>query len=133
LHRLWNVAWECLDASKQALVAGRTLREAWTMIRAPASAAGYDWVELGFHAMGTASPEFPTVVYAEGYGHPSLNGDGIGDLVLEEGMTFGNNVDVHDSRWKPDIGCMLSDFMVVRPDEAECLIGVPRDLPECGE
>jgi Xaa-Pro aminopeptidase len=130
LLRLWDVAWECLDASKQALVAGRTLREAWTMIRQPAEEAGLDWVELGFHAMGLASPEFPAVVYPVGYGTPTLNGNGIGDLVLEEGMTFGNNVDLHDSRWKPDVGCMLSDFMVVRPGEAECLIGTPRELPQ---
>ncbi len=82
--------------------------------------------------MGTASPEFPTVVYEEGYGSNQLNGHAIGDLVLEEGMTFGNNVDLHDSRWKPDVGCMLSDFMVVRPDEAECLVGVPLELPQVG-
>jgi Xaa-Pro aminopeptidase len=130
LLRLWEVSWECLEASKEALVAGRTLREAWRMIREPAKKAGLDWVELGFHAMGTASPEFPSVVYEENYGSSTLNGDGIGDLVLEEGMTFGNNIDLHDSRWKPDIGCMLSDFMVVRPGRAECLIGTPRELPQ---
>lgn len=132
LLHLWEVARECLEASKRALVVGRTLREAWTMIREPATRAGLDWVELGFHAMGTASPEFPTVVYQEGYGSNQLNGHGIGDLVLEEGMTFGNNIDLHDSRWKPDVGCMLSDFMVVRPDEAECLVGVPPELPQNG-
>jgi Xaa-Pro aminopeptidase len=130
LQRIWDVSWECLEASKEALVVGRTFREAWQMIREPAKRAGLDWVELGFHAMGTASPEFPTVVYEEGYGSPTLNGADIGDLLLEEGMTFGNNIDLHDSRWKPDIGCMLSDFMVVRPGQAECLIDVPRELPE---
>ena len=51
---------------------------------------------------------------------------------LEEGMTFGNNVDLHDSRWKPDVGTMLSDFMVVRPGKAECLIGTPTELPQKG-
>jgi Xaa-Pro aminopeptidase len=132
LLRLWDVSRECLEASKTALVAGRTLREAWEAIRKPAEDAGLDWVELGFHAMGNASPEFPTVIYAPGYGANALNGAGIGDFVLEEGMTFGNNIDLHDSRWKPDIGCMLSDFMVVRPGEAECLIGTPRELPQNG-
>jgi hypothetical protein len=82
--------------------------------------------------MGTASPEFPTVVYKEGYGANSLNGHRIMDMVLEEGMTFGNNVDLHDSRWKPDVGTMLSDFMVVRPKEAECLIGTPTKFPQIG-
>ena len=129
---IWAVSVECLEASKEALVAGRTIREALEIIRKPAARAGLDWVELGFHAMGTASPEFPTVVYQEGYGSNTLNGHRIGDMVLEEGMTFGNIIDLHDSRWKPDVGCMLSDFMVVRPRHAECLIGTPLELPQVG-
>jgi Xaa-Pro aminopeptidase len=132
LLNIWNVSVECLHASKDALVAGKTIREALEIIRRPAAKAGLDWVELGFHAMGTASPEFPTVVYAEGYGSNTLNGYRIMDLVLEEGMTFGNNIDLHDSRWKPDVGTMLSDFMVVRPGKAECLIGTPTELPQIG-
>lgn len=132
LLNIWNVSVECLQASKQALAAGRTIGEALEIIRKPAERAGLDWVELGFHAMGTASPEFPTVVYKEGYGANTLNGHRILDMVLEEGMTFGNNIDLHDSRWKPDVGTMLSDFMVVRPGEAECLIGTPTELPQIG-
>ena len=132
LLNIWNVSVECLQASKEALVAGRTIGEALAIIRKPAARAGLDWVELGFHAMGTASPEFPTVVYEEGYGANTLNGYRIMDMVLEEGMTFGNNIDLHDSRWKPDVGTMLSDFMVVRPKQAECLIGTPTELPQIG-
>ena len=132
LLNIWNVSVECLHASKQALVAGRTIGEAIAMIRQPAEKAGLDFVELGFHAMGTASPEFPTVIYKEGHGTNSLNGHRIMNMVLEEGMTFGNNIDLHDSRWKPDIGCMLSDFMVVRPGQAECLIGTPTELAQVG-
>ncbi len=78
--------------------------------------------------MGLASPEFPTVIYTEGFGYNATNGAGIGELILEEGMCFGNNIDVHDPSWKPDVGCMLSDFMVVREKEAECLIGTPREI-----
>ncbi|MDX3907123.1 MAG: M24 family metallopeptidase [Pigmentiphaga sp.] len=132
LQRIWDVSVECLHASKEALTAGRTIREALEMIRRPAARAGLDWVELGFHAMGTASPEFPTVVYQEGYGSDTLNGHRIGDMVLEEGMCFGNNIDLHDANWKPDVGCMLSDFMVVRPGQAECLIGTPLELAQVG-
>jgi Xaa-Pro aminopeptidase len=132
LLRLWDVSVECLHASKEALVAGKTIREALEIIRRPAAKAGVDWVELGFHAMGTASPEFPTVVYAEAYGSNTLNGHRIMDMALEEGMCFGNNIDLHDSRWKPDVGTMLSDFMVVRPGKAECLIGTPTELPQKG-
>src|SRR5438874_168089 len=132
LLNIWNVSVECLHASKDALVAGKTIREALEIIRRPAAKAGLDWVELGFHAMGTASPEFPTVVYAEGYGSNTLNGYRIMDMVLEEGMCFGNNVDLHDSRWKPDLGTMLSNFMVVRPNKAECLIGTPTEFIQKG-
>jgi Xaa-Pro aminopeptidase len=129
---IWAVSVECLEASKEALIAGRTIREAVAMIRKPAERAGLDFVELGFHAMGLASPEFPTVIYRDGFGSDALNGHGIGDIVLEEGMAFGNNIDLHNSRWKPDVGCMLSDFMVVRPRQAECLIGTPLELAQVG-
>lgn len=132
LQNVWDVSVACLEASERALVPGRTIREAWEMIREPADSAGLDWVELGFHSMSTASPEFPSVVYRPGEGTNALNGSGIGDLVLEEGMTFGNNIDLHDPRWKPDVGCMLADFMVVRPGGAECLVGTPRELPRTG-
>jgi Xaa-Pro aminopeptidase len=128
LQDIWQVSLDCLDASREAFQPGVTLREAWEAIRRPCEDAGYDFVELGFHAMGLASPEFPTVIYRPGYGARSLNGAGIGDLVLEEGMTFGNNIDIHNPRWKPDVGCMLSDFMVVRPGGAELLIGTPREI-----
>jgi len=132
LLRVWDVAQESFEASRHALRAGNTLGEAWREIRAPAARAGVSWVELGFHAMGTASPEFPTVVYEEGYGPPQLNGHGIADLELEEGMTFGNNIDLHDASWKPDVGCMVAGFMVVRPGEAESLVDVPKELPQVG-
>lgn len=128
IRRIWEVSVETLAVSRHALVAGRTLREAWQMIREPAKKAGLDWVELGFHAMGLGSPEFPTVVYEEGYGGGEFNGAGIGDFVLEDGMAFGNNIDLHDSEWRPDVGCMLADFMIVRPDRAECLIGTPTEM-----
>ncbi|MBL8335616.1 MAG: aminopeptidase P family protein [Rhodoferax sp.] len=132
LQNIWDVSVECLHASREALTAGRTIREAVEMIRKPARKSGLDYVELGFHAMGTASPEFPTVIYQEGFGSNALNGHGIGDMVLEEGMCFGNNLDLHDSSWKPDVGCMLSDFMVVRPGQAECLIGTPLEIGLAG-
>jgi Xaa-Pro aminopeptidase len=132
LRRLWDVAVECLEASRTALSTGRTIREALEILRAPARKADLDWVELGFHAMGLASPEFPTVVYEDGWGNKTLNGHHIGDIVLETGMTFGNNVDLHDSTWKPDVGVVLSDFMVVRPDQAECLVNTPRELAQTG-
>jgi Xaa-Pro aminopeptidase len=132
LRDIFNVCVESLDVSREALRAGNTLRQAWEAIRKPAEKAGYDFVELGFHAMGLGSPEFPTVIYKPGYGSNALNGSRIGDLVLEEGMCFGNNLDLYDPKWKPDVGCMCSDFMVVRPKGAELLVGTPREIGVAG-
>ncbi|WP_018180664.1 M24 family metallopeptidase [Jongsikchunia kroppenstedtii] len=133
LQDIWDVSLECLDATREAFRPGVTLREAWEATRKPAERAGYDFVELGFHAMGLASPEFPTVIYRPGYGSPALNGSRIGGLVLEAGMTFGNNIDLHNPAWKPDVGAMLSDFMVVREGGAEMLVGTPRHIGLGGE
>lgn len=130
LKDIHKVNVECLQASLEALKPGNTLREAWEAIRAPAEKAGLDFVELGFHGHGMASPEFPIVIYRPGYGAPALNGQGIGDLVLEDGMVFGNNIDLFDPAWKPDIGCMFGDMVVVRGNRAEQLVDVPLHLPE---
>lgn len=127
LLRLWDVAVECLHVSEDALVVGRTFGEAIDMIRAPARRAGLDWVELGFNSKGTASPEF-SICYERGYGNNPGNGDKISDFILEEGMTLGNNIDLHDTRWKHDVGVMLGDFMVVRPGRAEKLVNTPLEF-----
>lgn len=128
LRRIWDVSVECLEASAEALTAGRTVQEAWRMIRKPAEKAGLDYVELGWHGMGLDSPVFPTVVYPETRGGPAGNGSLIRDVELQEGMTLGNNINLHDPEWKTDIGLMLADFMVVRPQRAESLVNVPRDF-----
>lgn len=132
LKDIWKVCIESLDISREVMVPGKPLREAWEAIRKPCERAGYDYVELGWHGMGNASPEFPTVIYRPGYGPNVLNGHRIGDMVFEEGMTFGNNLDIHNPGWKFDVGCVLSDFMVVRPGGAELLVNVPRELGEVG-
>jgi len=128
LQRLFDVALECYEASRVAFQPGNTLRDAVAAIRKPAARAGIDWVELGFHAMGLASPEFPTIVLQPGYGTPTLSGDRIGDLRLEEGMVFGNNFDLFDPSWRADVGVMYGGCMVVRPGGAEILVDMPQEL-----
>lgn len=125
---LYKVSIECLDISREVFKEGNTLGEVLDAVRAPADRAKFDWVELGFHAMGLASPETPTVVYRDGYGSNALNGHNLRNFVLKEGMCFGNNIDLHDPSWKMDVGTMLSDFMVVRKDRAELLVNTPREL-----
>ena len=66
--------------------------------------------------------------YRPCWGTRGADGTRIGGLVFKEGMTLGNNIDLHNPNWKFDVGCKLSDFMVVRPGGAELLVNTPRDL-----
>lgn len=133
LRAIFDVCVETLHVSQDVLRPGVTLREAWTAIRGPVEKAGMDFVELGFHGHGLASPEFPTVVHRPDQGGPpSMDGTGIGDLVIRAGMVFCNNIDVFDPRWKRDVGCMYGDTMVVGADATTRLVDVPTELPETG-
>ena len=132
LRNIHKACVAALQASLEALVPGNTLKRAWEAIRRPVERAGLDFVELGFHGHGLASPEFPTVVYRPGFGPDSMNGARIGHLVFEEGMVFGNNIDLFDPRWKPDVGCMFGDMVVVRKGGAQRLVDVPLELPQNG-
>lgn len=128
LKRIWDVSVEVLEASAKALRSGNTVREAVAAIRKPVTDAQLSYTELGFHGHGLASPEFPTVVHPEKSDLSSMNGAGIGDIVLERNMVFGNNIDVYDPNWKFDVGCMYGDTMVVRDDGGEKLVDVPLTL-----
>ncbi len=131
LKDIWKVCVESLDATLEIMKPGKTLEEVWKAIRQPAEKAGMDFVELGFHGHGMASPEFPTVVHRPSMGGPkSMCGEGIGRVEIREGMVFGNNIDIFDPNWKMDVGCMYGDMVVIGPHGAEPLVHVPRDLPE---
>ena len=123
---------EALQISLEVLRPGNTLRNAWESIRAAADKRKLDFVELGFHGHGLGSPEFPTVVYRPGFGPSSMNGDHIGHLMFEENMVFGNNIDIFNPNWKPDVGCMFGDMVVVRKGGAQRLVNVPLELPQVG-
>lgn len=130
-RRMHEVSVECLHASIEKMRPGVSLRELWEAARSPAEKAGLDFVELGFHGHGMASPEFPTVVYRPKKGL-LMSGDRMGDLVLQEGMVLGNNIDLYDPRWKPDVGHMLGDCVVIEAGGPRRLVGVPEELPEAG-
>ena len=123
---------EALQISLEVLRPGNTLRNAWESIRAAADKRKLDFVELGFHGHGLGSPEFPTVVYRPGFGPSSMNGDHIGHLMFEENMVFGNNIDIFNPNWKPDVGCMFGDMVVVCKGGAQRLVNVPLELPQVG-
>ncbi len=129
--RIHDVSVECLYCSLEKMRPGTTLHELWEAARGPVEKAGLDFVELGFHGHGMASPEFPTVVYRPQKGL-LMSGDRIGDLVLKEGMVFGNNIDVYDPRWKMDVGHMYGDCVVIEANGPRRLVNVPDELPEVG-
>ncbi len=131
LRDIWKVCVETLDATLEVMKPGKTLEEVWRAVRQPTEKAKMDFVELGFHGHGMASPEFPTVVHRPEMGGPrSMCGAGIEKVVIQEGMVFGNNIDIYNPRWKMDVGCMYGDMLVVGPDGAKPLVHVPRELPE---
>ena len=133
LKDLWKVAVECLDATLEIMKPGKRLEDVWKAVRRPVEKAGMDFVELGFHGHGMASPEFPTVVHRPEMGGPkSMCGEGIEDVEIREGMVFGNNIDIYNPNWKMDVGCMYGDMVVIGPNGAEPLVHVPRELPESG-
>ncbi len=132
LKNINRVAVEYLEISKEVMKPGNTIRQAWEAIREPARKAGLDYVELGFHGHGMASPEFPTAAYPTDYGPPGLNGRDIAERVFEEGMVIGNNIDLFDPNWRPDVGLHFGDMLVVRGNRAEPLVNIPLELPEIG-
>jgi Xaa-Pro aminopeptidase len=128
LRRIHEVQVACLEHVLPYFKSGVALKEVWEAIRQPCLEAGLDYLELGFHGHGLASPEFPTVVYKPGEG--TLDGKGLGEFQLSENMVFGTNIDIYDPSWKPNVGLMFGDTVVVTPEGGRRLCDVPLDFPE---
>lgn len=129
LRRIHEVAVECLLAGVEKMRPGVTCRELWEAIRRPCQRAGMDFVELGFHGHGLSSPEFPTVVYPHGTRPYEMSGTGYEDFELQENMVFGQNIDIFDPNWKPDVGVMLGDMVLVTREGGKLFERIPLELP----
>lgn len=127
LRRIFEVSVECLLAGLPYFRPGVRLQEVWEAMRGPVTRAGLDFLELGFHGHGLASPEFPTAVYKNGSG--GLAGDRLADFRLRENMVFGTNIDIQDPVWKRDVGLMYGDTVQVTPSGGRLLVGVPHEFP----
>jgi Xaa-Pro aminopeptidase len=128
LKRIHQVAVECFHSGVAKMRPGTTLGELRDAFRAPCQRAGMDFIELGFHSHGLASPEFPIIVYKPDV--PLLSGAGSEDLVLRENMVFGTNIDVHDPRWRKDVGIMLGDTIHVTKEGPRPLVKIPLEFPQ---
>jgi Xaa-Pro aminopeptidase len=129
LLRVREVAGEVVRMAKDLFVPGRTARDVYGAFHQYVDDSGLDFIELGFHGHGLASPEFPAVVHRE-VDHESLGLAGMGDMRLRENMVLGMNVDLHDPAWRRDVGVMLGEMVRVTPDGAEYLCDVPLDVFE---
>ena len=125
LQRIHDVSVECFYRYFEVMKAGTTLREVWEAVRKPCLDAGMDYVELGFHGHGLSSPDWPAVVYKPGRGH--ADGAGLADVVLQENMVFGTNIDIHDPRWSKHIGHMLGDMVVITKKGGKRIVNTPTD------
>jgi Xaa-Pro aminopeptidase len=138
LRRIHDVAVECLERGIEKFRPGATIGEALEAFRKPAKKAKMDYVELGFHGHGLASPEFPTMVYAEkkqdirpsaGPFSEEVGFYGLTSIEIKENMVLSTNVDIHDPQWRHDVGIMgPGETVWVSSKGPVKLIGTPVDF-----
>lgn len=128
VRRIHRAQVACLTHALPSFRTGTKIPELLEAIRRPCLDAGLDYLELGFHGHGLASPEFPTAVYKPGAG--DLDGRGLEEFTLREGMVFGTNIDIFDPAWRDDVGLMFGDMVLVTPQGGRRLCDVPLELPE---
>ncbi len=117
---------EALEAATKTMKPGNTLRMLWEAMREPAERRGFDFVELGFHGHGLASPEFPSSVYRPGDG--GLAGPKFSDLPLQENMVLGTNIDIHNPKWRKDVGLQIGDTFHIMSDSPRRLVNIPTEF-----
>jgi Xaa-Pro aminopeptidase len=129
LVRLHETAAEIVRMAAEVMVADMPLRHAYSAFHSHVERAGLDFLELGFHGHGLASPEFPAVVYREA-DLGQIGRAGIGDMRFREGMVFGLNIDIHDPSWRRDVGVMLGDMVALGPGGTEYMCEIPLEVFE---
>jgi Xaa-Pro aminopeptidase len=124
LREIQKASMEAITNAVATIKPGTTMREAWTAIRKPAIDRGLDFIELGFHGHGLASPEYPGSVYRE-EDDPAV---AIADVPFEEDMIICLNIDIHNSNWRKDVGMMYGDMLHITKNGAKQLIGIPTEF-----
>lgn len=126
LREIHAACMEALDTGIKNIKPGATMGEAWRAMRKAVLDRGMDFVELGFHGHGLASPEFPDGgVYREEEVPRSAV---LGDVPFEEDMTVVMNIDVHNPNWRKDVGLKYGEMLHITKDGAKPLINFPREF-----
>lgn len=138
LQRIHDVGVECFEMGLEKFKPGTTIGEAIEAFRQPARKAGIDFIELGFHGHGLASPEFPSLVYASKKPRKDVGAGpfseevgvyGLASIELKENMVFGTNIDIHDPSWRTDVGIMgPGDTIWITAKGPVKLVGTPLEF-----
>jgi Xaa-Pro aminopeptidase len=136
IERINDVAMACAENGYSLFEPGTRLEDIWEAFRQPARDADMDFISLGFHGHGLASPEYPLVTFPQEPTplHPEGKADHLGsgrgqeDVRLREGMVFGTSVDVYDPNWRDDVGLMYGETVLVTKNGPKILSNTPRDL-----
>ena len=125
-REIHHVSEECFHQGVEKMRPGALFGDVIEAFRAPARKAGMGWVELGIHGHGISSPEFPTTVFGGSGGIWHEHGMAkIPQVVLEENMLFGTNVDLHNPKWRKDTGLMVGDTILVTKNGPRKMTRVP--------
>jgi Xaa-Pro aminopeptidase len=125
--RLFEIGVECLHAALEKLKPGNAIVEVADAEKAVLKKYNTSWLELGIHSHGLGSPEIPECVYMGMDPETWMVSKEMEEVILQENMVFGTNIDIFDPSFRPDVGIMFGDTVVVK-DKPELLVKVPQVL-----
>ena len=127
-RRLFDAAVECLNAAMAKLKPGNAFIDALEAEKRVLKKYGLGWLELGFHGHGLGSPESPQAVYMGMNPDTWMVSPEQENIIFQENMVVGTNIDVYDPDWRSDVGVMFGDTVLIR-EKPELLVNVPQFLP----
>lgn len=125
--RIFDASVECLDVLMEKVRPGNTFLDAISAEKAVLKKYKLGWLELGLHSHGLGSPEVPECVYMGMDPKTWQITKEMEEVVFQENMVFGTNIDLHDPQFRRDVGMMYGDTILVK-ENPELLVHVPREL-----
>jgi Xaa-Pro aminopeptidase len=126
--RIYEAAIECLHIILENAKPGAKMGDVISLEKEIVAKHKLSWLELGMHGHGLGSPEIPEAVYM------GMNPDtwrvskAQEEVVLQENMVVGTNIDLYDSAFRKDVGIMFGDTVLIK-DKPEMFVNTPQQLP----
>ncbi len=111
LARVHSIACQSLQRGFEAMQVGKPFDEVIQECRRPVTEAGMKWLECGLHQHSLSTGGYPG-----------------GRFGLQPNMVFGQNADIYDSRWLPNVGVQMADTVVVGVNSPRRLCNTPLEL-----